>query len=319
MSPCLAFPLATKPALCQCGVCRMEKLSWKYIRESRGEAGRKTHLKFACEKGGTNLSLTRDLPKQPLPWSHNPGGSGSTAMRAAHGAPSRACSRGLASCRRGLCPGTTRRDAGEPQGLYMCCGTQRGTGCSLGQSFWQQCVPYTAAPPPSYHWRHLHHAGIQPHVGPPCAVGAFRAVVPAPNWAPGMSGGHVACTGKGTGNIKPLGRTRAAGGKGPWSRAACQPSFCVPTLLEVTVLPFPPSPPLFSLKQHQVFCLLSKCYISTELQLGKAARERCKEPGKQPCHSEGIVIYTERTVFLIKKKNVLKEVFLGKDILRAMF
>lgn len=144
MSPCLAFPLATKPALCQCGVCRMEKLSWKYIRASRGEAGRKTRLKFACEKGDTNLSLTRDLPKQPLPWSHNPGGSGSTGVRAAHGAPSGACSRGLASCRRGLCPGTTRRDAGEPQGLYTCCGTPRGTGCSPGQSFWQQCVPYTA-------------------------------------------------------------------------------------------------------------------------------------------------------------------------------
>lgn len=67
LSPCLAFPLATKPALCQCGVCRMEKLSRKYIRASRGEAGRKTRLKLACEKGDTNPSLTRDLPQKPLP------------------------------------------------------------------------------------------------------------------------------------------------------------------------------------------------------------------------------------------------------------
>lgn len=67
LSPCLAFPLAMKPALCQCGVCRMEKLSRKYIRASRGEAGRKTRSELACEKGDTNPSLTRDLPKKPLP------------------------------------------------------------------------------------------------------------------------------------------------------------------------------------------------------------------------------------------------------------
>ena len=66
LSPCLAFPLAMKPALCQCVVCRMKKLSsLKHIWKSHG---RKTLLKFAWEKEGTSLSLIQDSSKLALPW-----------------------------------------------------------------------------------------------------------------------------------------------------------------------------------------------------------------------------------------------------------
>lgn len=66
LSPCLAFPLAMKPALCQCVVCRMKKLSLKYIRKSHGEDGRKTLLKFAWAKEESSLSLTQDSSKPAL-------------------------------------------------------------------------------------------------------------------------------------------------------------------------------------------------------------------------------------------------------------